>query len=60
MWRLAALGAQASGTGHEVKLLGGKVVEAFCGNKNDAADARAIYISVKQPGVKAVAVKTEA
>lgn len=33
--------------GHEVKLLGGKVVKAFvCGNKGDAADARAIYMAV--------------
>ena len=47
--------------GHEVKLMGGKVVKAFvCGNKNDAADARAIYMAAQQPGVKAVAVKTEA
>ena len=47
--------------GHEVKLMGGKVVKAFvCGNKNDTADARAIYMAAQQPGVKAVAVKTEA
>lgn len=46
--------------GHEVKLMGGKMVKAFvCGNKNDAADAYAIYLAVQQPGVKAVAVKTE-
>jgi len=46
--------------GHEVKLMGGKMVKAFvCGNKNDAADARAIYLAVQQPEVKAVAVKTE-
>lgn len=46
--------------GHEVKLMGGKMVKAFnCGNKNDAEDAKAIYLAVQQPGVKAVAVKTE-
>jgi transposase len=47
--------------GHEVKLMNGKMVKAFvCGNKNDAADARAIYMAVQQPGMKAVAIKTEA
>ena len=47
--------------GHEVKLMGGKMVKAFvCGNKSDAADAHAIYMAAQQPGVKAVAVKTEA
>jgi transposase len=46
--------------GHEVKLMSGKMVKAFmCGNKNDAADARAIYMAAQQPGVKAVAVKSE-
>jgi len=29
------------------------------GNKNDVADARAIWTAVHQPGIKAVAVKTE-
>jgi len=47
--------------GHEVKLMSGKMVKAFvCGNKNDAADARAIYMAAQQPEVKAVSVKTEA
>lgn len=47
--------------GHEVKLMSGKMVKAFvCGNKNDAADARAIYMAAQQPEVKAVAIKTEA
>jgi transposase len=47
--------------GHEVKLMSGKMVKAFvCGNKNDAADARAIYVPAQQPEVKAVAIKTEA
>jgi transposase len=47
--------------GHQVKLMPGKAVKAFlAGNKNDAADAKAIWLAVQQPGVKAVAVKTEA
>lgn len=47
--------------GHQVKLMPGKMVKAFvCGNKNDAADARAIWLAAQQPGMKAVAVKTEA
>jgi len=47
--------------GHEVKLMPGKAVKAFVsGNKNDVADARAIWLAVQQPGVRAVAVKTEA
>ena len=46
---------------HEVKLMSGKMVKAFvCGNKNDAADAHAIYMAAQQPGVKTVAVKSEA
>jgi transposase len=46
--------------GHNVKLMSGKMVKAFvCGNKNDAADARAIYIAAMQREVKAVAVKSE-
>jgi transposase len=47
--------------GHQVRLMPGKSVKAFvCGNKNDVADARAIWIAVQQPGVKSVAVKSEA
>jgi transposase len=46
--------------GHTVKLMPGKAVKAFVqGNKNDAADARAIWLAVQQPGVKTVAVKSE-
>lgn len=46
--------------GREVKLMSGKMVKAFvCGNKNDVADARAIYMAAKQPEVRAVAVKSE-
>lgn len=47
--------------GHTVKLLPPRAVRPFvCGNKNDMADARAIWTAVQQPGIKAVAVKTEA
>lgn len=46
--------------GHQVRLMPARFVKAFnIGNKNDAADARAIWLAVQQPG-KAVAVKTEA
>ena len=46
--------------GHEVRLVSAKMVRAFVGgNKNDAADARAIWTAVRQPGVKMVAVKSE-
>jgi transposase len=46
--------------GHEVKLLSARMVKAFVsGNKNDAADARAIWTAVQPPGIKAVAVKSE-
>ncbi len=45
--------------GHQVKLMPAKFVKAFnIGNKNDPADARAIWLAVQQPG-KSVAVKTE-
>jgi transposase len=46
--------------GHQVKLLSGRVVKSFViGNKNDVADARGIWTAVQQPGIKAVAVKSE-
>jgi transposase len=46
--------------GHQMKLMPGKFVKAFVmGNKNDAADARAIWMATQMPS-KAVAVKTEA
>lgn len=49
-----------TGMGHEVKLMTGKAVKAFVmGNKSDVADARAIWMAVQQPGIKAVAIKTE-
>jgi transposase len=47
--------------GHEVTLLSGRMVKPFVtGNKNDVADARAIWTAVQQPGIKTVAVKSEA
>lgn len=47
--------------GHEVKLMAGKMVKAFVpGNKNDVADARAVWLAMQQPSVRTVAVKTEA
>jgi len=50
---------QLTKMGHEVKLMAARFVKAFnIGNKNDPADARAIWLAVQQPG-KAVAVKTE-
>lgn len=45
--------------GHEVRLMPAEFVKAFnIRNKNDAADAKAIWLAVQQPG-KPVAVKTE-
>jgi transposase len=50
---------QLTKMGHEVKLMSAEFVKAFnIRNKNDAADARAIWLAVQQPG-KAVAMKTE-
>lgn len=50
---------QLTAMGHAVKLMPAKFVKAFnIRNKNDAADARAIWLAVQQPS-KAVAVKTE-
>ncbi len=47
--------------GHTVKLLPARQVRPFVGgNKSDQADARAIWTAVQQPGIKAVAIKTEA
>lgn len=44
---------------HKVKLMSARYVKAFnIGNKNDIADARAIWLAVQQPG-KEIAVKTE-
>ncbi|MDP9651601.1 IS110 family RNA-guided transposase [Paraburkholderia caledonica] len=50
---------QLSKMGHQVKLLPAEFVKAFnIRNKNDAADARAIWLAVQQPS-KPVAIKTE-
>ena len=48
------------GLGHEVKLIHAKFVRPFVqGNKTDAADAKAIWTAVRQPGMRMVAGKTE-
>ncbi|MDZ7871024.1 MAG: IS110 family transposase [Rheinheimera sp.] len=47
--------------GHEVRLIAGHKVKPFVtGNKNDALDAKAIWTAMQQPGMRFVAVKTEA
>lgn len=47
--------------GHQVKLMPGKAVKAFVsGNKNDVADAKAIWLATQQDGVNTVTVKSEA
>ncbi|EQD34624.1 transposase IS116/IS110/IS902 family protein, partial [mine drainage metagenome] len=52
---------QLTTLGHTVQLLPTKMVRPFVGgNKNDMADARAIWTAMQQPGIEAVAVKTEA
>ncbi len=46
--------------GHEVVLLHAKFIRPFVQtNKTDAADARAIWTAVQQPGMRTVAAKTE-
>ena len=46
--------------GHEVVLLHASFIRPFVlTNKTDAADARAIWTAVTQPGMRTVAVKTE-
>lgn len=46
--------------GHRVKIMPGQAVKAFVsGNKNDVADARAIWVATQQTAVRSVAVKTE-
>jgi transposase len=45
--------------GHSVRLIHAKAVRPFVGgNKTDAADARAIWLAIQQPGTKFVGVKT--
>jgi transposase len=51
--RLAAMG-------HQVELLPTRQVRPFvCGNKDDAADARAIWLASRQPDIRRVTVKSE-
>lgn len=46
--------------GHEVKLIHARFVRPFVqGNKTDAADAKAIWTGIRQPGMRTVAGKTE-
>jgi transposase len=46
--------------GHEVVLLHAQLIRPFVQtNKTDAADARAIWTAVQQPGMRTVAAKTE-
>jgi len=46
--------------GHKVKLIGAQFVRPFVKtNKNDAADAQAIWTAAQQPEMRFVAVKTE-
>jgi transposase len=46
--------------GHDVRLLSARMVKPFVGgNKNDAADARAVWTAMQQPGIKVVAIKSE-
>jgi transposase len=53
-------GRQLTSLGHEVRLIAPKSVRPFVvGNKTDAADARAIWTAVQQPGARFVAIKTE-
>jgi transposase len=50
---------QLSAQGHSVRLIHAKAVRPFVGgNKTDAADARAIWLAIQQPGTKFVGVKT--
>jgi transposase len=53
-------GRRCQAWGHTVKLLAPQYVKAFCrGAKNDRNDARAICEAARQPGLPAVAVKSE-
>jgi transposase len=46
--------------GHEIKLLPARAVKPFVArNKNDRTDARAIWTTMQQPGLRTVAVKSE-
>ena len=50
-----------AGYGHEVRLIAAQFVRPFVkSNKTDAADAQAIWEAAQRPGMKFVAVKSEA
>lgn len=52
---------ELSKLGHEAVMLPARAIKAFVtGNKSDAIDARAIWMAVRQGGIKRVAVKSEA
>lgn len=52
---------QLRALGHEVRLIATKFVKPFVkGNKNDAADARAIWEAAQRPEMRFMPVKTEA
>lgn len=54
-------GRKIAGLGHEVKLIAAQFVRPFVKtNKTDAADAQAIWEAAQRPGMRCVAVKSEA
>lgn len=54
-------GRKLAGLGHEVRLIAAQWVRPFVKtNKTDAADAQAIWEAVQRPGMKFVALKSEA
>jgi transposase len=56
----APLGARLRSLGHQVELLPAGQVRAFVrGNKDDAADARAIWLAAQQSDIRRVPVKSE-
>jgi transposase len=54
-------GRKLKGNGHEVKLIAAQFVRPFVKtNKTDAADAQAIWEAAQRPGMRTVALKSEA
>jgi transposase len=54
------LARQLKQSGHDIKLIPRKVIQSFAGgNKNQAVDARAIWLALQHAGVKTVPVQTE-
>ncbi len=54
-------GRKLAGYGHEVRLIAAQFVRRFVkNNKTDVADAQAIWEAAQRPGMKCVAVKSEA